>query len=280
MKKILIPTDFSDNAWDALIYAIRLYNDIPCYFYILNTYEISSSTVNVAVHSGATKKLYTILREDSEKGLSKIEAYLNEYLLNDKHEYKIISKQGNLVSIAKELVHTKNIDLIVMGTTGASGLKEVLMGSTAMSVIKNIAACPILAVPKDYEFKEPELVTFASDLKRLFGGTELNALMELLLIHNLELQILHVKKEKELSETQNENIANIKQHLGTHNISFREIDFDKSISNTINEYVKNNEVNIICLAKYEHTFLERMLHEPVIKKVGFHSKVPLLVISV
>jgi len=280
MKKILIPTDFSDNAWDALIYAIRLYDDIPCRFYILNTYEVVATGVNTTIHSSATKKLYEILKKDSLRGLEKIENYLNEYLLNDRHEYEIISKHGSITSVVKDLIVKNEIDLLVMGTTGASGLKKVFMGSNAIRLIKNISECPIIAVPKAYEFEEPELISFATDLNKLFTAEDLNPLYELLLIHDLNLEILHVHKEPKLSEVQNENIALIKRRLDNDNVSYKEIELVSSVSKSINEYTKNNSVDLICLASYDHTFIEKLTHEPIIKKVGFQTQVPLLIIPI
>ncbi|NNC70957.1 MAG: universal stress protein [Flavobacteriaceae bacterium] len=280
MKKILIPTDFSDNAWDALIYAIRLYDDIPCRFFVLNTYEVMATGVNTTIHSSATKKLYEILREDSQKGLEKIEKYLNDHLLNDKHEYEIISKYGSLTSVVKDLINKENIDLIIMGTTGASGIKKVFMGSNAMRLIKNISDCPIIAVPKDYEFEEPELISFATDLNKLFTAEDLNPLYELLLIHDLNLEILHVHDEAKLSDIQKENIELIKHRLDSHNVSYKGIDLISTVSKSINEYTKTNKVDLICFANYEHTFIEKLTHEPIIKKVGFQTQVPLLIIPI
>lgn len=280
MKKIVIPTDFSDNAWDALTYAIRLYDDIPTRFYILNTYEVVATGVNTTIYTGATKKLYNILKEDSEKELKKIENHLNEYLLNDKHEYKMLSIPGTFSSIVKELVDKEDIDLVVMGTTGASGMKKVFMGSNTVKLIKKIAKCPIIAVPKDFEYREPELISFATDLNKLFISEELNVLIELLLIHDLDLEILHVKKEKALSETQKQNIDLIKNLFNSGNVNYKGIDFEKSVSKTINNYTENNQVDIVCLARYEHNFLEWLTHKRVIKKVGFHTQVPLMTIPV
>ena len=280
MKKVLIPTDFSDNAWDALTYAIRLYDDIPCQFYILNTYEVVTTGATATLHTSAHKKIYEVLKEESEKGLEKIDAYLNEYLLNDKHDYEIISKYGSLNQTAEELIDKQNMDLVVMGTTGASGMKQVFIGSNTMKLIKNITACPIIAVPKDYEYREPELISLATDLKKLFTPQDLNPLIELLLIHDLDLEILHVNKEKELSDTQKQNIDLIKKLLNNGDVSYKGLDYEKSVSKTINNYTQKNKVDIICLAKYEHTFLERLSREKVIKKVGFHSAVPLLIIPI
>lgn len=280
MKKILIPTDFSDNAWDALTYAIRMYDDIPCRFYILNTFEVVASGTNTTLHSGATKKIVAILKEDSQRGLTKIENYLNEYLLNDKHEYETISKYGSLTTKVKEIIDQKGIDLVVMGTAGASGLKKVFIGSNTVRLIKQGQACPIIAVPKDFEFVEPSLISFASDLKRQFTPGDLTPLRELLLIHDLDLEILHVNKNKELSEIQHQNIATIKSLLGSNNINYKEIDYETSVAKSINNYTDKNKVDIICLVHYDHTFVEKLTHEPVLQKVGFHSKVPLLILSI
>ena len=65
-------------------------------------------------------------------------------MLNDKHTYKIVSKSGTLVSIVEDIVNKENIDMIVMGTTGASGLKGVFMGSNTVKIIKHIDTTPII----------------------------------------------------------------------------------------------------------------------------------------
>lgn len=72
MKKGLVPTGFSDNAWNALTYIIRLYDDISCRFYILNT---TSRTINT-MHKEKDTHIYRIIKEASEKELKKIETYL------------------------------------------------------------------------------------------------------------------------------------------------------------------------------------------------------------
>ncbi len=279
MKNILIPTDFSDNAWDALTYAIRLYDDIPCSFYILNTYEVGATGAEATLYTGATKKLYNILKDDSKQGLQKIENYLNEYLLNDKHDYSILSKHGPLVSVTKELIAHHKIDLIVMGTKGASGMKGILMGSNTTSLIKNIKECPILAVPEKFEFREPEKLSLATDLNELLSSRLLNPLRELLLIHDLDLELLHVKNESELSVNQQENKKLIEQLFSHTEIDYKEVPFENSVANSINQYTKNANIDILCMIQYKHSFIERLTREPVIKKVGFNTEVPLLIIS-
>ncbi|MCF6348669.1 MAG: universal stress protein [Flavobacteriaceae bacterium] len=260
MKKVLVPTDFSDNAWDALIYAIRLYDDIPCCFYILNTYPISKTS--------------------SEKELKKISNYLNDNFLNNKHTYIIMSKKGLLLANIKQIVSNKNIDIIIMGTTGATGIKEVFMGSNTVKTIKHIDLCPIISVPLKYEYEEPEQLVLATNFKRHFNTIELESLIELQLIHNFEISILHVIKENILDSIQQQNKKALKQFLDNDNTVFEEIITYTTIADAINNYTEEYKVNMVCLLNYEHSFIEKLTHEPIIKKISFHSTIPLLILPV
>ena len=280
MKNILVPTDFSDNAWDALTYAIRLYDDIPCCFYILNTYEANPSGATGSMYQFKQQKIYDILKKESEKELSVISNYLNDNMLNDKHKYKTISKSGSLVSVAKNFVTKEHIDLVIMGTTGVSGLRGVFMGSNAVKIIKEIAYCPIICVPEKYLYEELEQVMFANDFKKHLSKQDLTCLIELQFIHNISIRFIHIKKEKGLSEVQQYNIDSLKTYFENDLISFEEIESDTSVSKAITVFAEKEKINMVCLANYEHSFIEKLTHEPVIKRVGFRSPVPLLILPV
>jgi len=280
MKNVLIPTDFSDNAWDALQYAIRLYDDIPTCFYILNTYQVSTSRTTNTMHKERDTHMYRLLKEVSEKELKKIETYLNDNLLNDKHEYRMISKTGSLLDITKKIVSSKNIDMMVMGTSGATGAKEIFMGSNTVRAIKNIDKCPIMSVPHKYEYEESENIVFATDFKRHFNAIELKCLIELQLLHNFKIKIIYVNKDQGLNSTQQQNIAVFKEYFDDEVVSFEEITTDNSIADTINDFTKKQKMNMVCLLNYEHSLIELITHEPIVKKISFHSAVPLLIIPV
>lgn len=280
MKKVLVPTDFSDNAYDALMYAFRLYDDIPCLFYILNTYQVSSSRITNKMNRERDTRIYRVLKEESESQLNKLIKHLDEHLLNDKHQYKYISKSGNFLDIMKGLVSQENIDMIVMGTAGATGAKEIFMGSNTIKAIKNIDLCPIISVPQKYEYEEPEQIAFATDLKRHFNIIELNCLRELQLLHNFKIRIIHVKEEYILDSIQQHNMEAFKQYFEPDSISFEEILTDTNVATAINDFVEDQKINMVCLVNYEHSFIEKLTHEPIIKKMSFHSSVPLLILPV
>lgn len=278
MKKVIIPTDFSDNAWDALTYAIRLYDDIPCRFYILNTYEVVATGVNTTIHTGATRKLREILKEDSERDLKKIIDHLEKHLLNDKHKYITRSLSGDLISNVKRLIKNENIDMIVMGTTGATGAKGVFMGSNTVKAIKKIDDCPIISVPAKFEYSEPEDVAFATDFKRHFSTAEMNPLIELQQLHNFDMHIVHVSEEDELTQEQKQNKEVLEKMFD--NVTIENILKENGISKAINSYTEKNNIQLIGLLKYQHSFIEKLTHEPVIRKISFRSSVPLLIIHV
>jgi nucleotide-binding universal stress UspA family protein len=280
MKKILVPTDFSDNAWDALMYAIRLYDDIPAHFYILNTYLVGASRVSNIKNKARNTHIYQYAKKESESELQKINTYLKENLLNDKHKFEIISESGSFFSIVKHLVSSENIDMIIMGTTGASGAKEIFMGSNTVKMIKSIDLCPIISVPKDYKYEEPEEVVFATDFKRHFSAVELNCLIELQIIHNFNLKVIHVKKETALNKTQQFNKDALIKCFNAVNVVFEEIESDSNVSTAINNYTEKLKTQLVCLVNYEHSFIEKLTHEPIIKKVSFHSSVPLMILPV
>ena len=280
MKNILVPTDFSDNAWDALTYAIRIYDDIPCCFYILNTYEVNPSGVTSTMHQFGARKVYEILKNESKDELYKISKHLSENMLNDKHIYKSLSKSGSLFPIIQDIVNKQNIDLIVMGTTGASGLKGVFMGSNTVKVVKYINTCPILSVPQKYVYEEPTKIVFATDFKNNLGKMELRCLIDLQLIHNFKIHFLHIKKENKLSDKQQYNIEILKRNFNEDVCVIDEIETDTTLSKTITTFAEDQKVNMICLVNHEHSFIEKLTHEPVIKRVSFRSAIPLLILPV
>lgn len=280
MKKVLIPTDFSDNAWDALTYAIRLYDDIPCCFYILNTFLVGASRTSNIKSRARNTHIYQLMKEESELGLKEIKDHLEKHLLNDKHQYKTLSRSGTLTDVVGSLVEKEGFDLLVMGTTGASGPKEFFMGSNTVHVIKHVAKCAILSVPNKYEYNEIQRALFATDFKHDFKKEDLKCLIELQLIHNFKINIVHIKQEDELSDVQMQNKDYLQSCLGDCTFEFRELISDNGIATTLDQFAIAENINLICLLNYEHNFIEMITHEAVIKNISFHSDKPLLILPV
>ena len=147
MKRILIPTDFSDNAHHALRYAMYLWEKEECTFYILNAYQTGASNLESMRNKKRNTRLFQIIKGGAERDL--VELLESVKLENDNpaHIFETLAVADSLVNAIGKSVLDHNIHYIFMGTQGASGLKSVFLGSNTVKIISKIDFCPIVAVP-------------------------------------------------------------------------------------------------------------------------------------
>lgn len=279
MKNILIPTDFSGNAWNATRYAIELFKNEECVFHLLNTYTpaIASSRFMAASVDGGMLENGAHLF--SKRGLQNILERINKAYNNPKHSFKTNSSFSFLVDEIKETVEEQSIDLIVAGTKGASGLEEVFMGSNIVRIIKSVKSCPVLAVPQYFEFVTPNEIAFATDFNRFYTKSELQPLLEMAKTFNATIRIVHVQYEiKALTELQQFNLSMLRKYLGGVEHYVHTVSELNSISKTLEVFTEELDIHLLAMLNYQHSYMERMTREPVIKRVAFHTQVPLLVI--
>src|SRR5690606_3890043 len=205
MQKIVLPTDFSDNAWNAIFTAVTLYADVKCNFYILHAYEPRLLNMLDQKSQQRLGILYDSMAQYSKQELDKILGYLNENYNNPNHNFEIISKSETLEEAVKEILSTEDIDLIVMGTQGATGSKEIFIGSNTVKILKKIKNCPVLVVPSDYNFQRLKTLAFPTDFSRTYKKFELTHLTELAALWKAKIQILYVAVEFILNDSQESN---------------------------------------------------------------------------
>ncbi|UWX54492.1 universal stress protein [Maribacter litopenaei] len=116
MKHILIPTDFSENSWNALEYAIYFFKTEVCSFYILHVGELSKSEIKNNSFVLPRKTKSPVIREKLKSLFERI----TDVSTNDNHHFIALQDYGNFIDIVRKTVETKKINLIVMGTKGAS----------------------------------------------------------------------------------------------------------------------------------------------------------------
>ena len=275
MKKILLPTDFSENSYNAIRYAVQLFSNEDCSFYLLNTYTPILYDNEYLVYSATQPTLTEIYRNNSAKGLNRILKRIKRNFSNDKHEYHKISSFNILTDEIKEQAKEKEIDLIVMGTKGATGADEILFGSNTVQAIKK-AKCPLLAIPAHFEFTPPKNILlptdFETDLPVLLG-----ILKDISTSYSSNIHILHVYFGEELTneqENRKKALSNAFKNNGHHFYSIAE----KSVPQAIYDFQEDNSVDMLVMVNNKHSFFENLLFRPVINEIGFHVKVPFLVI--
>jgi len=273
-RNILLPTDFSDNAFNALLYALKLYEKESCTFYFLNVTYLLSSTTRTYI----TTKFVDELQHESLRKLSELKQQTEIANDNAKHSFEIISSEEDLKFAIPKAVKAHGITSIVMGTKGASNAVDIFMGSNTVDVLKKVRNCPILVVPDDLEFVAPRALLFPTDYNRPYENKELEAILVLAKLFNSSIKILHINVEKELSVTQELHKKMLSDYFENYPYSFHwEADYTKK-STTIATFIEENKIDLLAMVNYKHSLLEGILKEPVIKKIAFHLTVPVLII--
>ncbi|MBL7845193.1 MAG: universal stress protein [Cyclobacteriaceae bacterium] len=144
MKKILVPCDFSEQAVSAFRFALDVAVQSKGEVHLVNVVEVPVLHDSVLMPVMAFEEaLFKELREKAEKQFQKMrDKYAPERI---KLESKVIF--GPVSRMLFDYIQEKGIDLVVMGTKGASGVREVLIGSNAEKMVRN-SPVPVIAIKK------------------------------------------------------------------------------------------------------------------------------------
>ena len=276
MKRILLPTDFSENAFNAISYAVQLFAGDECIFYLLNTYTPVASTAGMMVNSYSALQLEEITRAGSERGLDLIEEKLLKEYSNPKHTFKKLTAFNLLVSEIVACVKEYKVDLIIMGTQGATGAKEIFLGTHTMFTIKKVK-CPVIAVPSGFKYEPPKEILFATDYRFYTSNKYLSLLKELCIVNKSKLNILNAYHSVPLDQGQEKT----KDYLDDF---FKEISHlfhiaeGSDIPEAVTKFQETRKINLLVMIHNKHSFFENLLFKPVINEMVYHTNVPFLVI--
>jgi len=271
-QHILLPTDFSDNAWSAAVYALKLYAEHECTFYFLN-----AITIVGAPFEDLSNKLLKTMEEAAIKELMGLKALAKSSNANTNHSFNIILSTDDLNKAIKDAIHKHGINLIIMGTKGATGAQEFFYGSTTVRVVKN-TNCPVLIVPEEYDFIEPKQIAFPTDYNRFYDIKEIKPLTQLADLYDSKIRIVHINIKEELTAFQEYNLSALQNYLSDYESSLHWMPKYAKKVVEINDFIEELGIDILAMVKYKHSFIEAIIKEPVIKKLGFQSKIPFLVI--
>lgn len=274
MKRILLPTDFSDNSKEAISYALQLFKEEKSTFYLMHTYMPPVYNAEYLVGSPGLIGLGDVMQETSLTQLEKLKSELVQEYDNINHSFVVHSAFNTLLGEVEDCIESEKIDLVVMGTKGATGAKEILFGTNTVHVIKK-AKCPVMVVPPKFEYENPLEILFPTDYEISYKEEKLAPLVHIAEIHGSQINVLHVATGYELTTDQKKKKAGLEKILGNRAL-YHEVANDEIIS-AINAFQAKEKINMLVMIQNKHTFLERLFIEPIIKKIGFHVTVPFLV---
>jgi len=169
MSTILVPSDFSKNATDALCYAISLCKQMNSELIVFHCSHISAYALSTAT---SETQMTHLLKEDEEHKMEKLKEQVSlayQQQLNNKVPDStrcMVSYNPMLVEKTLEIAKNNNVDLIVMGTHGATGITKFFFGSNTSIMIAK-SDIPVMAIPENYQYNPLQQIVFASDLENL-----------------------------------------------------------------------------------------------------------------
>jgi len=277
-RKILLLTDFSANATQAIKYALELYKDEVCEFYFMNVFYINATSIDSIANMVPGSKLYETTEAYSESGLAKL---LNMFALKDnrnpKHTFQTISTFNNPLEAIKIAVEEKDIDMIVMGTKGETNSASHFFGSTAVSVMEKVRNCPVIVVTELANIHMPKEIVFPTSFKTHFKRRELVHLIEIAQHCNASIKVVHVSKENSLSKEQLNGKKLLSEYFEGLNYSYHTLS-SMPIPSAINCFVESRESDMVVFVNKKHILFGSILTRPLVKDISFYSKVPILVL--
>jgi nucleotide-binding universal stress UspA family protein len=182
MKKILVPTDFSKCSMNALGYAVDIANQFGCKITLFHSYKMYST-------AGMFVSVEKYMEKDAAEDLLDIIEKVEPKLRNGASiESKLL--QGDPVPLIVGLADRSRYDLIIMGTKGATGLKEVFTGSIANGVIQS-SETPVLAVPDNFDYQPIDKIVLAVDEEGVSNSRVTEVLVKLVKGYDASLHIFH-----------------------------------------------------------------------------------------
>ncbi|TAI49744.1 universal stress protein [Flagellimonas allohymeniacidonis] len=277
MKKVLIPTDFSKNADHAVDYALNLYRCERTHFYFLHAYADQAYELGKSKSKSEMDSIGKALHDQTTAALEKTVERITDPLPNPRHHYEVVAVFDALVDAINDLVEHENIDLVIMGTQGATGSKNVSVGSNTVQVFKYVK-CPVLAIPEGYVYHEPKNILFPTDYQLPFKRRELKLLDDMAGFFKSKIHCIYFTKFDTLSHRQSDNKLFLEKSLSRAYLSFGQED-DVNVLDGIAKYRANNEVDMIVIINSRNSFLENMLFRTTVDKMGLRTDIPLLVMQ-
>ncbi len=267
MKKILVPTDFSPVADNALNYAIEIASKFESKLLLYHVYSFHRKVdfdwdfpkneqpyiKNIERQMNFTKEKF--IEKIEQKGLA----------------IQTIVEEDNVFSLFGRKTEKHGISLIIMGSKGASGLKKVIFGSVASAALE-MAKVPVLVIPPKYSFLPIKRIVFASDLKEI-SMSVLLPLHKLALKFDAKVTVLFVKTDSNKDMHWENNV-----HLEGIETTYQEVLMSKNINESINEFVDKNKFDLMCMVRRERGFFESLFKRSISKSQVYNNKIPLLVL--
>lgn len=281
MKSILVPLDFSPCSLNALEFAAAIAAQTGAEMTLLHCFQIAIDTTSPVL---MPRVIDEITAEETKLAEAKMQNAIATLAglryAQDNHHLKIntLVKNNNLIDAIEELSNKGKCDFIVMGTKGATGLKEVFIGSNTVNVMEKVKI-PLLAVPDEAKYRGFRHIVYATALEDR-EIEAIDSLKEFAELFDAELTCLHINKGKDTEKAQAklDLLEETYRFTPISRLNFQLVE-EKSAERGLLKFLNDYRSDLIAIMPKERDFVRSLFHSSLTKRLAFHSVVPVLVIK-
>jgi nucleotide-binding universal stress UspA family protein len=268
MKTIVVATDYSLTANNALQFAAQLAREFKSQLVLLNVFHPSVHVRNSLV----TPEAIDHINKNNE---ARLESLAQEVAAQYQIKTTSVSKTAETITALENYLATHEVDLLVMGMD--SNLTEYkIFGNTTTAAIRRIK-CPLLIVPNDIAFTDIKRILYACEHNFLKEDNHLDLLKEITRKFNAALKIFHVETRERLAPAMADEIKAMDAIMEnvSHTYSFvRNPDVAEGIAREVKEW----PADLLVMVPHEAGFWELFLKGSMTREMALTSRVPLLVL--
>lgn len=274
MKQILLLTDFSKNSINAIHYALHLFKAYECNFYFLHV-ENSKAYISDDLVMGGGQSLYDSVLKKSKNKLIKLVNGIEKKFESDNFKFQSLVDYDGLSEAINQVVASKAIELVVMGSNGVTGASETVFGSNTINVIRNVD-CPTLVIPEGFPYKKPTELLLPLDLDDALHSKAFSALLNFTKPFSDRIHLLRINPKAELAQRRDLDTNYINGFDKALNYVYHAIE-DVPMEFAVSCYTQTHPIDLMALLVQKESFFERFFTGSSTTKISNQLRVPLLV---
>lgn len=275
LKRLLIPTDFSDSAQNAYQFALNMVKAAGAQIQLVHYYRSELDPVYPYFGTSSFTFLQKLKKqlEVASKNTGWPQGLADETQLEVSTALVEDFVETALPQLATEL----DTDLIIMGTTGAGGLLNKWIGTVSSTIVQK-ATCPTLLIPKDVQYQGFNNILFASDFQANDEAI-IQQLLDFAALYEANLHFVHVadssNSDSRLQPIPFESLF----RENAPNSTFTMVTLQHSSPlEAVHQYSKENKIDLVALASLQRGFMAKLFHKSMTKQLVFNSEIPLMVL--
>ena len=270
MKTIIVPTDFSPVALNALHYALALAKDLSAKIILFHSYQIPVTFSEVPVVTISLEEL----QKESEAKLHELKNAV-EHITSHQVHIEAHNVLGDVVEELATLCNNYRPFAVVMGTKGAGPIERMIMGSSTLAAIKRLDT-PVLIVPPGATYKPIKKIGFACDFNQVKDTIPVEEIEALVKTFNASFHILNVDyKEKHFTGDLTAELTEISEMLAHLNPHYNYIN-SKFVEEGINAFADANHIDLLLTVPKKHGFWENIFRKSHSSELVLHSHLPIV----